>query len=97
MGNLLVGGSSPPCCPNFNIMVRKSYVDYWLSKGEYGRIRVARFLKRKEAKKLKKMCKCGNNHKAALHSCPFAEDMHGDYTLTCNCCGDCSHQCAMDI
>ncbi len=30
------------------------------------------------------------------HTCPYAEEIHGDEKL-CNCCNSCTHQCAMDI
>lgn len=33
----------------------------------------------------------------ADHSCPFAEDIHGDQTTLCNCCEDCATQCAHEI
>ena len=32
-----------------------------------------------------------------LHSCPYAEDINNDPTPQCNCCSDCSRQCAEDI
>ena len=30
------------------------------------------------------------------HTCPFAEEIHGRTDL-CNCCEECTYQCAMDI
>lgn len=32
-----------------------------------------------------------------MHICPFAEDIHGDSNEICNCCTECTNQCAMDI
>ena len=31
------------------------------------------------------------------HTCPFAEEIHGDSESLCDCCDDCMHQCSMDI
>jgi len=32
------------------------------------------------------------------HSCPFAEDVHDSEDENyCNCCAECTHQCAMDV
>jgi hypothetical protein len=39
---------------------------------------------------------CGHND-ATIRNCPYANDIHNDDTQRCKCCGDCSHQCAMDI
>lgn len=33
----------------------------------------------------------------ALHSCPYAEDIEGNYDDVCACCADCEHDCAMAI
>lgn len=41
--------------------------------------------------------RCRKEPAAEPHSCPFAEDIHGDSESLCNCCDDCSHECAMDI
>jgi hypothetical protein len=40
-------------------------------------------------------CSCGNDAEEE-HTCPYAEELHGDETL-CTCCYECQHQCAMDI
>ena len=32
-----------------------------------------------------------------LHSCPYQADINNDDSEHCNCCNDCSHECAMDI
>jgi len=31
------------------------------------------------------------------HTCPFAEEILDDTTTLCNCCDECTYQCAMDI
>ena len=80
--------------------MKDNYVAYWLSKGEYGKERLRRALVRKQKRrdKYRYSCKCGRNKKTPyLHSCPYSEDMHGDYTEHCTCCGECQHNCAMDI
>ena len=41
---------------------------------------------------------CGNNEGTSeLHTCPYAEDIHGDSESMCNCCSDCEYECCMDI
>jgi hypothetical protein len=40
-------------------------------------------------------CTCGDYNES--HTCPFAEDIHGDSESLCNCCDYCTHECAMDI
>lgn len=45
----------------------------------------------------KKCQKCGKPVDGCLHSCPFAEEMSDDYSENCNCCSECSGDCAMDI
>ena len=54
--------------------------------------------KRIEKFNSKRLCpNCKRNHKSTYsHTCPFDEDMHGIQTM-CRCCGDCEHECAMDI
>jgi hypothetical protein len=42
-------------------------------------------------------CKCGKNDCEDEHPCPFLSDIHDDEETLCNCCGDCQHECAMDI
>lgn len=42
-------------------------------------------------------CDRCNSPSFELHTCPFAVDIHGDYESLCNCCENCTHQCAMDI
>lgn len=41
-------------------------------------------------------CKCGGPGEPD-HSCPYAEDVHGDTTKVCNCCDECRNECIMDI
>lgn len=31
------------------------------------------------------------------HICPYRDDVNGDSETLCNCCEDCTHECAMDI
>jgi len=42
------------------------------------------------------ICKCGGDG-AGLHTCPFAEEIHDDHESLCNCCEECTENCAMDI
>jgi len=37
--------------------------------------------------------KCQANEAAEPHTCPYAEDIHGDTKTLCNCCCDCSGKC----
>ena len=30
-----------------------------------------------------------------MHTCPCAEDIYGDNSENCNCCSNCTYQCAM--
>lgn len=44
------------------------------------------------------LCSCGiyvgvDNY----HTCPFAEEVRGDFESLCNCCESCSYNCAMDV
>jgi hypothetical protein len=32
-----------------------------------------------------------------LHTCPYAEEIHGDYETLCDCDEEATRQCAMDI
>ena len=41
-------------------------------------------------------CKCGDTS-IEEHTCPFSEEIHGDSETLCNCCDECTYQCAMDI
>lgn len=46
------------------------------------------------------LCGCyrneGKNLAQELHTCPFAEEIHGSQAL-CNCCEECEYECAMEI
>jgi len=39
---------------------------------------------------------CGNVA-TEPHTCPYGEEILGDFKTLCNCCTDCEHNCAMDI
>jgi len=41
-------------------------------------------------------CNCKERTKE-LHSCPFAEEIYDDFSLSCNCCASCERECADDI
>ncbi len=32
-----------------------------------------------------------------LHTCPYAEEIHGDYETLCDCDEEATRQCAMDV
>jgi hypothetical protein len=40
---------------------------------------------------------CAKNPAQLKHTCPYAEEICGDRETLCNCCDDCTYQCAMDI
>ena len=40
---------------------------------------------------------CGTNDAADEHGCPYAEEIHDDFTTMCTCCDDCRHDCLMEI
>lgn len=42
------------------------------------------------------VCRCGCKGEAE-HTCPFSSEINGDDTTLCNCCEECTYQCAMDI
>lgn len=42
-------------------------------------------------------CDHCDNPGEELHACPFAEEIHGVTDEVCNCCSDCTYECAMDI
>lgn len=42
-------------------------------------------------------CKNCSNNGTSEHTCPFSEEIHGDDKTMCNCCSNCTHECAMDI
>jgi hypothetical protein len=41
-------------------------------------------------------CGCGNKADPD-HPCPYASDIDNDDTTMCNCCSNCSQECANDI
>ena len=41
-------------------------------------------------------CK-GANDATAAHTCPFAEEINDDHESLCNCCDECTQECAWDI
>ncbi len=47
-------------------------------------------------------CTCGSGEND-YHRCPYSDDIHNEYELDddevtmCNCCPECTYQCAMDI
>lgn len=41
--------------------------------------------------------KCGAEHVKGAHTCPFAADVREDHDFLCTCCGDCEHECRMDV
>ena len=42
---------------------------------------------------------CDNEKKIGLplHTCPYNEEVHNDIGFQCNCCHNCTTQCASDI
>ncbi len=46
---------------------------------------------------LTQRCKSCENAGRELHTCPFKSEINDDNETLCNCCDDCSHECAMDI
>lgn len=41
--------------------------------------------------------KCQKNEAQDDHTCPFAGDIHDDHETLCNCCDQCTQDCADDI
>ena len=39
---------------------------------------------------------CGNSAEE-LHPCPYQAELYDNNEDTCNCCDECSYQCAMGI
>jgi hypothetical protein len=42
------------------------------------------------------VCYC-DGRASILHTCPFAEEINNDSESLCNCCDDCTHECAQNI
>ena len=43
------------------------------------------------------MCECGKNPATEPHTCPYAEEINGDYETLCTCCEECQQNCIQDI
>ena len=41
-------------------------------------------------------CSCGREA-VVQHSCPYQEEINEDISTLCNCCKECTQQCAWDI
>ena len=41
--------------------------------------------------------RCGKRPAQPPHTCPYAEEIHGDRETLCECCEECEKQCAWDI
>lgn len=54
-------------------------------------------LKINEESAFKKCPSCEKNNANELHTCPFKEEINNDSETLCECCDDCTHECAMDI
>lgn len=44
-----------------------------------------------------KCCRCESSEGTEDHTCPYAEEINDDHESLCNCCADCTSQCADDI
>lgn len=40
---------------------------------------------------------CGCGAVGTEHTCPYAEEINGDYLAVCTCCVECTKRCADDI
>ena len=38
-----------------------------------------------------------SNPAGKSHTCPYREEIHNDHNYTCECCKECTRECAMDI
>lgn len=41
--------------------------------------------------------KCEKEGSVVPHTCPYAEELGDDYETLCDCCSECTADCAMDI
>lgn len=43
--------------------------------------------------------RCGEEQDEPIndHTCPYSEEINGDYETECRCCSECTYQCCMDI
>lgn len=42
-------------------------------------------------------CACKDNEDGDTHECPYAADVNNEPNSECNCCPECTQQCADDI
>lgn len=40
---------------------------------------------------------CQNEATKEMHPCPYAQEIFDDDEDVCNCCDNCTYECAMDI
>lgn len=51
-----------------------------------------------EKPELENLCSmCGKHEAEPLHTCPYQEDIHGDYITECDCCQECIYECQMAV
>lgn len=43
-----------------------------------------------------KLCRCEKNPAQPSHTCPFKEEINSSLD-ECECCNECTYECAMDI
>lgn len=44
------------------------------------------------------MCsRCEKHPQGEAHPCPYLEEIRDDHVTTCDCCDECTHECAMDV
>jgi len=41
--------------------------------------------------------RCKERPVEAPHTCPYNEEINGDFTSLCDCCEACTHECCMEI
>jgi protoheme ferro-lyase len=46
--------------------------------------------------KINTYCTC-DKYIGSAHTCPFKEEIHGDYKSKCKCCSYCENECLRDI
>lgn len=44
-----------------------------------------------------KCSRCRREPAQEAHTCPFSCEIHENYDRMCDCCEDCTYECAMDI
>ena len=42
-------------------------------------------------------CKCRTIDSTEEHTCPYKTEIHDDFETMCNCCTDCTRECADDV